>query len=178
MIASAALLGVVGKADSPPVEFLPAPWRGWLLPIGFLIFQDVLQHLGYFLVMASQICLICKITRGIRSDIESPFLFWCLQCFGRRLWSGQRIFSLSPYELDWFISSDILGGLCSCRQVLKCLTTCREEFLSGWSWMYQISPLFSGFFRISWKDYFAIASNAPGSLFHSLCCSHLNTKKV
>ena len=37
-LSCAALIGVVGKAASPPVKFITALWRGWLLSIGFFIF--------------------------------------------------------------------------------------------------------------------------------------------
>ena len=37
-LASAALLGVVGEAASPPIKFLPALWRSWNILIGFGLF--------------------------------------------------------------------------------------------------------------------------------------------
>ena len=46
-LASAALLGVVGGAASPPINFLPVLWCGWNLPIGFFLFYKVYsKHLG------------------------------------------------------------------------------------------------------------------------------------
>ena len=57
-LASAALFGVVGKADSPLVKFTPALWRVRHMPIGFLFVQGVFQHLVYLLALASQPCPI------------------------------------------------------------------------------------------------------------------------
>ena len=37
-LASAALLRIVGKEASSPIKLFPALWRGWHLPIGFVLF--------------------------------------------------------------------------------------------------------------------------------------------
>ena len=107
--------------------------------------------------MDYQPCPIWTITRGIRSYLDNPFLFWWLLHFRRRIRSGERIFSLFPSELAWFFPFDILGGLLSClwvwyylgpqlyscHPVFDCPTACLAVLLPG-SWSSQSFPWFSG----------------------------------
>ena len=115
--------GLFGKAASPPVNIFTPPLVWLSSALCCLVLQGVSQHFGYLLSLASQPCPIWKITWRICSDIEGPFLFWCLRRFQRRLQSGQRIFQSLPCKLfDWshltylgvsaiFSGYDILGDL-------------------------------------------------------------------
>ena len=50
-------------------------WHSWLSAHCYLFLQGVSHHLRYFLSLDSQPCLIWTFNRGIRSDLEGPFLF-------------------------------------------------------------------------------------------------------
>ena len=69
-IVSAALLGVVGEADSPPIFFFTRPMARLASAHRCLVLQGVSKHLGYLLSLDSQTCPIWKVTRGIHSDFE------------------------------------------------------------------------------------------------------------
>ena len=43
MLSSATLLGVVDEAASPPINFLPALWRGWNLVIDVYFYKVYLN---------------------------------------------------------------------------------------------------------------------------------------
>ena len=67
------LAGLIVKVDPTPVN-LPDFCRGWLLPISlFLYIRYVVQHLRYFLLLASQLCMIWIIYWGLRSVLEGSF---------------------------------------------------------------------------------------------------------
>ena len=114
--------GFFGEADSPPVRFTPALWCRWHLPIGFLFLQGVFQNLGYFLALASRLFLIWKFTWGICSDLEGPFLFWCLRRFRRSLRSGQRIFLIASARAYISVPSHTFMYIRYWRQIFECLT--------------------------------------------------------
>ena len=85
----------------------------------YLFLQGVPQHLGCFPSLASQPSPIWTITRGIRSDLEGPFLFGCLRRFRRSLRNGQRIFLIASTRACVSITSDIFKGLRSGCQVFE-----------------------------------------------------------
>ena len=76
------LSGLFGEADYPPVNFIPALWHGWHLPIYFYFYKGVSQHLRYLLSLDYQMCPIWTVTWGIHSVIGGPFSFNVFDIFG------------------------------------------------------------------------------------------------
>ena len=166
--------GSVGEAAPPPVGFLPRLAQSDFLPL-LIIFQVVSQHLVYLLLMDSQPFPIWEITRGIRSNLEGPFLFWCLQHF----WGGSEVVrKISPLLLrerafmfhptysrfSALVAGSAIYPLICCGSL--CYIDCPKSLPDSW------------WFRSSRKDCFAIASNIPGSFNPAFCWSRLRTKKV
>ena len=118
-------------------------WHGWLLAHYYLFLQGLSQYLGYFPSLASQPCPIWKITQGIFSDIEVPFIFWYLRCFRRGLRSGWIIFSIDSTQAVVSVPSNILGVLRSCRWVWYLPS--HPLAVSSGSRSSQSPPWFSGF---------------------------------
>ena len=81
--------GLVGDASAPTVCFLPRLAQSNTSCYLFIL-QGESQHLGYFLSLDSQPCLIWTIYWAFWSVLDDPFLFWCLQRLRRGVtkWSA------------------------------------------------------------------------------------------
>ena len=173
------LLGLVCKADPPPIYFIPSLWRVWNLTIRFFLFLKFYsKHLG-----------VSKRTWGLRSVLEgSPFDFWCPTfsgggsevavefCFNVHSMRSAEVFSSA-----W--STDHIGDICFCIQVsifphsrmavffILCSSQKLSCFLGA-----PIFPqvLFRTYKRCLWKSYpwfiFSLFSEKEGLLgiFHAL----------
>ena len=103
-------LGLVGKADSPPIVFTPALWSGWLLPVGFFFYAVYFKHFG-----------LLEKNWGHHSVLEgSSFNFWCpifLRRF-RSCWLCKfSLTILSAKAAEFFPTPDLLRGLRYCCRV-------------------------------------------------------------
>ena len=142
--------GSVGEADAPTFCILPRLARLAFSPLWFS-FTRCISPPWIFAFAGFSI-----VTQGICSDLEGPFLFWCLRRFWRGLRSGQRIFSIASARAGVSVPSDIFRYLHPCCRVFECLTARLEVLLFGGSWWYQCSPWFSGDLQSSRKDCFAL----------------------
>ena len=144
-LASAALLGVVWRGRFYSRKFYSFPLERLIYSHWCLVLQGLSKHLGYFLLLDYQLCPIWTFNWGVHSNIDGPFIFWCLWHFWRKLQSGQQIFSIASARSGVSVPSYLFGGLRSCRRVLECLTTFLAEIISGGSWSSQGPPWFSVF---------------------------------
>ena len=133
---SAALLGLIGKADSPLIMFTPVFWSVWHLLIEFFGFTRFIVHqLRYLLSLASQPCPIWTVSWGIWCwgsfwgfNISNVFgggskmVWWNLRSFPRYIaclvhqsswWSPL----LSP---GWFAPSTVMSLWWSCWILIPC----------------------------------------------------------
>ena len=58
--------GLVSEAAPPPINFTPALWRGWNIPV-IVFLQGLFKRLGYSIALDFQPCLIYTFTWGLRS---------------------------------------------------------------------------------------------------------------
>ena len=96
------LLGLVGKADYPPIKFTPAFWRGWHFSIFCLLQVLLKQHLGYLLVLNYQPCLLWTVSWGLLSLLEDLLIAQCSRHFRRELQSCCWFFKEFLRNLDCF----------------------------------------------------------------------------
>ena len=72
-LSSAALLGVGWRGESSSCKFYLPSGAACLWPGIFSFTSLVVRHLGNFLFLYSQPCLVCTVSWGIRYILEGPF---------------------------------------------------------------------------------------------------------
>ena len=149
--------GSSGKAAPPLVGFLPRLVQSDYTYY-YLFLQGVSQHLGYLISLVSQPFPIWTFIRGIRSNIEGPFLLGCFRRFWRSLRSGQRIFLNISARSGVSVTSNLFGDLRSGHLIFEWTTACLVVFLSGGSRSSQSSPWFLGDLPHSQRYCFSIVS--------------------
>ena len=123
-------------------------WHGRILAHSYLVLQGVSHNLGYLIFLASQPCPIWTIAWGIHSNLEGPFLFWCLRSFWRSLRSDMRIISIASAWAGVSTPSNIFWDLRSCLQVFECIATSLSVLLSEDSQSFQSFPWFLEFYEV------------------------------
>ena len=158
-----------------------------------LVLQGVSKHVGYLLLLASQLCLMWTLALWIRSDLEIPLeAFLMSPTFSEEApkWSENV---LNKFRAIWRLFCPIRHArvLHSCRRlwypwwspllVLSSIIQPSDRSFGGASSGLLIVPKFSLILRVFWsyrKDCFAIATNVPGSLIPEFLCSCLETKNI
>ena len=140
----------------------------------YLVLQGASQHLVYLLLINSQTCQTMSHLRYPLRPWGSFFSFWCFRRFRRRLQSGQRMFFVVP---TWTCLSPIRHTLWSplflmgliilgIPALLLYLGLLPSDHSFGCASCVRLIPRFFlilGVFRSSWQEWFAIASDIPGS---------------
>ena len=108
--------GLVGEAASPTIFLLPHSGTAIICPLGCCLLLGLFQHLGYLIVIDSQLCPIWTYSWGIRSVLEVSLICQCLRRFWKGFWSCRGIFPVVPTWYGLSFLSNFLGGICSYLQ--------------------------------------------------------------
>ena len=103
------IFGLAGEGDSTPICLLPPSSATEICPLGCLFLQVVFQHIGYFISLVSQPCLIWTISWGFRYVLEGPLVDKCLWHSWRVLISFRKSFQSFLRDMDCFSNRMSLG---------------------------------------------------------------------